>query len=68
MTVRKIRIVCDDCGSDNISFDAVAFWSERLSKFLYEMTDGDSYCSNCGSNGSREIITINQKLLNVNVL
>ena len=46
--------VCSECGSTNISYDAVGWWNRSERKLVFDTTDGVC-CQDCGYDGNRII-------------
>lgn len=52
-----IDIVCDDCGSNNLSCDRVTgYWNVPKQEWEYDHYDSEMYCSHCGDNGRSDEI------------
>lgn len=45
----KVAKVCDGCGSDDVYFDASAYWNREKQEFEFELTHEREYCSVCHS-------------------
>jgi YgiT-type zinc finger domain-containing protein len=61
--MKKHKYVCEECGSDDLSFDANVEWDMETQS--YTVNDvWCSYCRNCGE----ENITLIKYLLNDNIL
>jgi hypothetical protein len=61
--MRKYKYVCEECGSDDISFDACVEWDMETQSFIVNDT-WSSYCRACGE----ENISMIKYLLNDNIL
>lgn len=45
----KIRYVCSECGSDNVTADGVCVWDSTKQEWALEaMYDDDGHCNDCG--------------------
>lgn len=45
----KIRYVCVDCGSDNVTMDGVCTWDkDKQDWVLASMYDDAGHCNDCG--------------------
>lgn len=44
----KVKMVCEDCGSDDVVADAYASWNVDTQKWEVDsIFDKGSYCNNC---------------------
>ena len=54
--MNHIRIICNECGSDDVRFDAWAQWDEELQTMVLKNSFDYNCCDNCGnSNIAKEI-------------
>ena len=60
LTTELQRVDCDDpqkpvcklCGSDQVTFDASAWWDYPSQSFEYDIADGDAFCLGCSQKQS----------------
>lgn len=56
---RMIKIICSKCGSEDLLFDAYAYWdvNEQEFKLANTFPEGDVYCNGCDKHdiSTREI-------------
>lgn len=45
--MKKIKYVCSECGSDQVTVETLAWWNEGKQTFDYEIMDGGHYCEKC---------------------
>lgn len=43
----KIKMVCEDCGSENVMIDAWAVWDVDLQEWVLGPTFDHSHCDDC---------------------
>lgn len=55
---KKIKIVCRDCGSDDVRRDAWAEWDEDLEEWTLGTVFDAGHCENCEGDASLEEVEI----------
>lgn len=51
---KRIRIVCGDCGSENVVMDACAKWDYVLQEWVLAGFQDNATCNDCGSENTIE--------------
>ena len=57
----KQRIVCSECGSKNVLFDAWAWWDEDKQTFVLDEVFDYCFCADCDSETKPEHIDITEE-------
>ncbi len=58
---KKVRIVCRDCGSDDVCRDAWAEWDEERQEWMLGTVFDAGHCEKCEREASLEEVEINQQ-------
>lgn len=45
----KVKMVCSECGSDNVLKDAYAAWNVETQEWELSATFDNTVCDNCGA-------------------
>lgn len=54
MTDPKIKIVCAECGSENVMRDAYACWNVERQEWELQCVFDQGYCDKCAETGDSE--------------
>lgn len=56
---KRIKIVCPECGSDNVSRDATAHWCIETQEWELSSVQDQGYCEDCGEERNLKDVEIN---------
>jgi len=58
---KKIIYICKRCGSDQITFDATAYWDVEKQDFVLTSTQDASWCGGCDGEASVDEVEVEEK-------
>lgn len=56
--MKKVKEVCDVCGSENIVFDATALWDTDEQKFVLAYISDGCWCNECDDKVVNETVVL----------
>lgn len=54
----KTKLICRECGSENVLTDSFAIWNPDLQEYELHSTYDDTTCENCGATDCGEWVEL----------